>query len=250
MLKLYHGWGSTCSKRVRIALAEKGLEWESQTIKSYPDRENLEPWYLALNPNGVVPTLDHDGEIIIESCVILEYLDDVFPEVPLRPENPVARARMRIWMDKAEHIIHRNINVISHNRRQLPSLAHVSQEERIAMAERYPRLEMREERVRRYREGVTQEEEDRAERALAEFMDDMNAQLEKTPWLAGESYSLADIAVIPYLERFEANGLGRLVDWSTRPAIGDWWARMTGRPAYAEGMQLDRATMQSTDAKK
>ena len=113
MLKLYHGWTSTCSKKVRITLAEKGLEWESQIIRGGPARENLEPWYIKLNPNAVVPTLDHDGRIIIESCVICEYLDDVFPEHRLSPEDPYDRAQMRIWLDKSEMAVHHNINIIS-----------------------------------------------------------------------------------------------------------------------------------------
>ena len=105
MLKLYHWWSSTCSRRVRIGLAAKGLEWESVYV-NLRTMENLEPWYVKLNPNGVVPTLDHDGRIVIESNFILEYLDDVWPDVPLRPEDPYERARMRIWMDKFEHVLH------------------------------------------------------------------------------------------------------------------------------------------------
>ena len=115
MLKLYHGVTSTCSKRVRITLAEKDLAWESHHLL-LAERENLEPWYLKLNPNGVVPTLDHDGRILYESNVIIEYLDEAFPEVPLRPANPFARANMRIWMDRIEHVLHRNINIVSWNK--------------------------------------------------------------------------------------------------------------------------------------
>ena len=112
MLKLYHGITSTCSKRVRITLAAKELDWESELI-DLSKRENLEPDYLKLNPNGVVPTLDHDGRILTESNVIIEYLDEAFPNPPLRPLDPYERARMRIWMDRFENQFHRNINTIS-----------------------------------------------------------------------------------------------------------------------------------------
>ena len=57
---------------MRIGLAAKGLEWESVYV-NLRTMENLEPWYVKLNPNGVVPTLDHDGRIVIESNFILEY---------------------------------------------------------------------------------------------------------------------------------------------------------------------------------
>ncbi len=104
MLKLYHGATSTCSKRVRICLAEKGLDWESVHI-DLSRRENLDPEYLRLNPNGVVPTLIHDGRVLYESNFIIEYLDEEFPDVPLRPKDPYERARMRIWMDRIEHVL-------------------------------------------------------------------------------------------------------------------------------------------------
>ncbi|MBT5458359.1 MAG: glutathione S-transferase family protein, partial [Rhodospirillaceae bacterium] len=112
MLTLYHGETSTCSKRVRITLAEKGVEWESRHL-NLAKRENLDPDYLKLNPNGVVPTLVHDGRVLIESVFIIQYLDEVFPEPPLAPADAYGRAQMRIWMDRIEHVLHRNINIVS-----------------------------------------------------------------------------------------------------------------------------------------
>jgi glutathione S-transferase len=241
MLTLYHVWTSTCSKKVRICFAEKGLDWESRIIKGGAARENLEPWYLKINPNGVVPSLDHDGRIVIESCVILEYLDDVFPDPPLRPTDPVDRAAMRVWLEKSESVVHKNINVISHNRFAAARMAGLTDDEKLKIAERYPKLEMRTERLRRYRDGVSAEEEAFAEALLAELMDDMEATLSAQPWLAGDDFSLADISITPFIERFEVNGLDRLIDWSARPAVGEWWARIVARPSYAAGMALDMA---------
>ena len=241
MLKLYHMWTSTCSKKVRITLAEKDLEWESHFVKGGGVRENLEPWYVKLNPNGVVPTLDHDGKIIIESCVIIEYLEDLFPEARLRPDDFYERAIMRIWLDKSEHVLHRNINVISHNRFQARRMAELSDEEKVEMAGRYPKIGMRTERLRRYREGVTTEEEALAEAQLAELLDEMEEILKDRPWLAGPEYSLADISITPFFERFHVNELDRLTDWKARPAVGDWWRRIQERPSYEAGMRLDMA---------
>ena len=102
MLTLYHGVTSTCSKRVRMALAEKGVEWDSVHL-DLSRRDNLEPEYLKINPNGVVPTLiTENGTVIIESTVILEYLDDAYPDIPLKPDDPIARARMRLWTKKLD----------------------------------------------------------------------------------------------------------------------------------------------------
>ena len=86
MLELYNFPPSTCSLKVRICLAEKDAEWVDRRMDSRQG-QHLQPDYLKLNPNGVVPTLVHDGNVIIDSSVILEYLDEVFPEVRRRPKK-------------------------------------------------------------------------------------------------------------------------------------------------------------------
>ena len=97
MLELYQFPESTCSQKVRICLGEKGLEWVERRL-DWRKRKHLTPEYLALNPNWVVPTLVHDGRSVIDSNVIMQYLDEVFPEPPLSPADPLARARMRAWL--------------------------------------------------------------------------------------------------------------------------------------------------------
>ncbi|MEM1103907.1 MAG: glutathione S-transferase family protein, partial [Pseudomonadota bacterium] len=82
MLALYHSPYSTCSQKVRLCLAEKGLDYEKRDV-DLARQEHLTEAYLALNPNGVVPTLVHDDAVVIDSSVICEYLDEVFPETPL-----------------------------------------------------------------------------------------------------------------------------------------------------------------------
>jgi glutathione S-transferase len=85
MLELYHSINSVCAQKVRIALEEKGLEARDHLMTLRGDQ--YEPAYLKLNPNGVVPTLIHDGEPITESSLILYYIDDAFPEAPLMPNS-------------------------------------------------------------------------------------------------------------------------------------------------------------------
>ena len=158
MLKLYHWWSSTCSRRVRIALAAKGLSWDSVYI-NLARFENLEPWYVELNPNGVVPTLVHDGRIIIESNFILEYLDDVWPEVPMRPDDPYERAQMRIWMDRFEHELHRNVNIISFIKQgRIKRYEHMSEEERQASIMQQPTEPKRALLADRLRNGISEEQ--------------------------------------------------------------------------------------------
>ena len=99
--KLYNAPQSTCSQRVRFVFNSKKLPFEEVKLNLL-EGDQLKPDYLKLNPNGVVPTLDHDGAIIIDSTVIIEYLDEIAPNESFTPENPVERARMR-----CSHAFHR-----------------------------------------------------------------------------------------------------------------------------------------------
>ena len=92
MHRLYHYWSSVCSQKVRMCLAEKGLDWESRHVDIFAF-ENYEPAYTALNPKVVVPTLDHEGKVLIGSNTILEYLEDVFPTTRRSARRTRSRAR-------------------------------------------------------------------------------------------------------------------------------------------------------------
>src|SRR5262252_288790 len=97
MLELYHGGHTTCSRKSRLCLREKGLPYKSHflNLRAF---EQHSPHYVALNPNGVVPTLVDDGEAVIDSMLINEYLDEKYDQAPrLRPRNPLDKARMRVW---------------------------------------------------------------------------------------------------------------------------------------------------------
>ena len=96
-LELYNSPFSTCSQKTRMCLHEKGLKWENHDVDLLKF-EQLSPEYLAINPHGVVPTLVHDGTPIIDSSVIIEYLDEAFPEPGLSPSDLKSRAGMRAWM--------------------------------------------------------------------------------------------------------------------------------------------------------
>ena len=84
MIELYHNDMSVCAQKVRFTLAEKKLAWDSHHMNLRAG-DQQKPEYLKLNPNALVPTLVDDGTVIIESTVINEYLDDAYPDLPLRP---------------------------------------------------------------------------------------------------------------------------------------------------------------------
>ena len=108
MLQLYHGDTAVCAAKVRLTLAEKQIPWESKFVDMSKGGQ-FDPEYMKLNPNAVVPTLVHDGHVLTESTVINEYLDDAFPDRPLRPADPMGRARVH-WWTKREDTIHAGIN--------------------------------------------------------------------------------------------------------------------------------------------
>ena len=234
-LTLYHWWGSTCSRKARLCLHEKGVEWQSRHVDLH-DFENWAPWYVEIHPKGVVPSLDHDGRIIIESNVVLEYLDDVFPEPPLRPEDAADRARMRVWLDKSEHTVHKYMHLISHNRvhahRWTEYAAKYSEEQLMAKVHGQPDKARRRDEIHHAEHGISDETVDFAIERLVDELDVMEHDLDNGKWLAGDDYSLADIAIVPFIDRLVANDLGEHIDPSRRPGVADWFARMQARPAF------------------
>ena len=239
MLELFHFWSSTCSRKVRFTLAEKGLNWRSHHIDIVEKLENLEPEYIKLNPNGVVPTLRHNGNIITESNIIIEYLDDAFPHVPLSPEDHYLRSLMRLWLDTAETQVHKNINIISYNKRHVPRMKKLfTKKEQREILMRFPGAEKRAIMLKRMETGVSIDDEKFAIDRLIDVMDRMEGVLSTTSWIAGETFSLADIAIAPFVERFEANDIGVLVDWKKRRRCGDWWQRIQSRPSYQEAFSF------------
>ena len=118
---LYNAPQSTCSQRVRFVLNAKALPFNEVKLNLL-EGDQLKPDYLKLNPNGVVPTLDHDGAIIIDSTVITEYLDEVSQADSFTPEHPVERARMRAIMHFLDEMPAAAVHGCSARRSHLPIL--------------------------------------------------------------------------------------------------------------------------------
>ena len=105
MLFLYHGATSVCAAKARLVLAEKNLAWDGELLDLQRGDQHR-PEYRKLNPNAVVPTLVHDGKVLIESTLIIEYLDEAFADPPLMPTDPYQRAVARLWMKKIDDYLH------------------------------------------------------------------------------------------------------------------------------------------------
>ncbi len=139
MIMLYHAHISTCSQKVRLCLAEKELEWTSEII-DFSKKEQLQPEYLQLNPNGVVPTLLHNGNPVVDSSVICEYLEETFPDSgsSLMPVDLVQRAKVRTWLRYIEEVPTAAIRYSSFNQLFKPFLQSMSKKDYIAHTESLP----------------------------------------------------------------------------------------------------------------
>jgi glutathione S-transferase len=228
-LELYNAAQSTCSQKVRLVLHEKGLDFVDHRLRLFAG-DQLKDDYLKINPNGVVPALIHDGEVIIESSVIVEYLDEVFPETGLTPADPAGRARMRIWQRFIDEVPTPAVRYPSYNQAFARHFREMdaAEFERIAAAK-----PLRKHFFRKFaRTGFSQETLDEAEERVALTASRIEVSLREGKWLAGERITLADFCMLPLIDRADDLGLGRL--WTDRPAVIDWYRRMRARPSYTK----------------
>ena len=228
MIALYHNAASTCSQKVRLALAEKQLEYESRDVDLIGGAQH-DPEYVKLNPNHVVPTLVHDGGVFIESTVINEYLDDAFPDPPLRPADAAGRHAMRLWTKRIDEL-HPNAGVLTYAIGTRPMLMQRSPEEIEAHVKQLPDPKKREQRRSVIEHGVAAPEFGGAMRAFERFLDQMQVDLSQRTWLAGDLFSLADAAALPYVMRLDHLAMTPLI--TSRPKVVDWYARVQERPSF------------------
>lgn len=227
-LVLYHHDKSTCSQKVRICLAEKGVDWENRPVDLL-NAENLSPEYLAINPNGVVPAFVHDGRPIIESTVMCEYVDEVWPDEPkLTPDDPIERADMRAWLRFIDEVPSMAVRVPSFQDKFLARFKAMSEEEYAAFRDQ--NTLRREFFMRLNRTGFSDAEYDNSIRQLEMTVERIDKALEGGPWLIGAQYTIADICVAPLFQRMEDLGMSDL--WADYPRVTDWFERLKARPAY------------------
>jgi glutathione S-transferase len=235
MLELYHNINSVCAQKVRLALKEKGQEAKEHLLTLRGDQND--PEYLKLNPNGVVPTLVHDGRVIVESSLILYYLDDVFPEPALMPKAPAARHRVRLYNKLIDEYVHNSCTILTFATAFRPNFLKMPREQWMAEINKAP-LKRRAEYKRSVIEhGLDSEYAADAVAQHRKLLSWMAEDLKQGPYLAGDAFSLAECAVIPYILRLELLKLSGL--WADYPAIADWWARMRER-ASVQAAIFDR----------
>lgn len=235
MLELYHFEPVANSMKPMLYLKEKGLDFVSHQL-SGRDFEHLSPEFLAINPDGQVPVLVHDGKVITESTVINEYLEDVFPENPLRPADPFARARMRIWTKFVDEYFCPALTIIgSHGASKF--VKQMDQKKLQDALARMPLKEVRDKWATISSTSYSDEVLAEARRKLGICAGRMEKALAASPWLAGTTYSLADIDIYSF-----AVALPRVLPDSVNeketPKLMNWVARMNDRPAVKAALAM------------
>ena len=239
MIELYHHGSSVCAAKVRFVLMEKGLEWHGHYLDILKG-EHFTPEYLKLNPMAVVPTLVHDGEVLVESTVICEYLDDAFPERPLKPSSPLECARMRLWTKAVDEHIQPACKYITyaachrHIIRRLPP-DKFDQYMTGPEAGAATRVAGDPNWVDSKRAIVSMGLEAPGVASKFRMYDDclqkMEDALKRHAWLAGETFTLADISMTPYVNRLDMLGMSEI--WTrSRPLLTAWFERVKARPKF------------------
>ena len=198
--------------------------------------EQFQPEYLALNPEGVVPTLvEEDGFVVRESSVIIDYLDQLTPDNRLMPVDTKAQTRTRLWLTRTIEI-HAAINSMTFAtiiREQITSKMGPEQIEEWLAAN--PNLQIAEKRRDLMKNGAKSVFVDGALHTLNGMLRDMNAALSATKWLTGNEYGLADTALTAYVDRLERLGMSGL--WNKPfPEVSYWLKACQNRPSYHEAI--------------
>lgn len=238
---LYCYPGSLYSSIARFALAEKRVPYEERIVDIGPAMKNYEAQYMRINPRGVVPTLVHGDERVTDATRIIAYVDEALDGPALTPSDEAAAARMREWIERADRIPCRELSYGNLPRPIRPLVRYVVMPRRLKLLRRHrarnPEL------AERYDERLRDVEQWSATildpEAMAKLwvvvrgtLDELDAVLERSRFIAGPTFSLADVVWTPILARLRMLGLDE--GFEGRRALAAYYARMRARPGFRE----------------
>lgn len=243
---LYHALPSLCSQKVRLALAEKGVDYDARLVDIGPSMENYEPWYVRLNPRAVVPTLRHGDRVVTDSARIVRYIDATFPGPALLPADPGARAQVEALVDRQDRLPLRELSYANIKgplgvvaRRGILGRVKRLEQKKAEAPELAAAYDARIADVRAWHQAL--QEPATIAAILADVdaaLGELDAVLAAGPFLGGAAYSLADVVWTIVLGRLRMLGLGAHVD--RLPRVADYYARMRARPSFVAAALIDR----------
>lgn len=236
MLKLYHNDMSACAQKVRFVLEQKQLDWDGQEL-NLRQGDQQRPEYLKINPKGLVPALDHDGNILVESNIIVDYLNEAFPEPALMPKTALERARVRWWMKKLDDGLHLELAALSFGVAYRTQLLEACQGD-MQLVEKHlngiPDPYMRDVQRQVIVEGIESPRFVRAVHEFAKLVEELDRELLQHQWIGSDNLSLADIALAPYITRLEHLHMQGM--WRDRPQFKQWYERLKKTQGYQQGL--------------
>jgi glutathione S-transferase len=232
---LFHFQGSSCSQKTRIFLGLKGIDWQSHPV-NLAKQDNYTPEFLAINPRGLVPVLVHDGDVHIESNDILEYLDQVFPEPTLIPENK--RSELLAGL-KQEDDLHLDIRALTMRfvfpkklaQKNANALASFKSDAGTIEGRIDPHKQVELDFWESYaNQGITDEMARTSTLRFKAVYEDFEQRLGQSQYLLGEKLTLLDVAWFIYTNRLIAAGypFARL-----HPKVYDWYTGLTSREPFS-----------------
>ena len=236
MLELYHHGSSVCAAKVRLFLAEKELPWESRYVDILKG-EQFTPEYRKINPKAVVPTLLHDGIVVRESSNVCEYLDDAFPAKRLRPRDLALRAEVRCWTKAVDEELHPAcgaLTFMASHRHTIRALGEKRLEEFLESTPPFSAMADWHEQKKAYvRLGFDAPGAERKVALYDRYLEKMEDALRDGPWLTGENFSFADVAMIPYVMRLDMLSMQGMWTNGRRPRVAEWLDGAKARPSFA-----------------
>jgi glutathione S-transferase len=236
MLELYHAEPVANSMKVILCLKEKGLDFVSHYVDLLRFEQH-QPAFVKINANGQVPVLVHDGAIITESTIINEYLEDVFPAVPLRPLNLAERANMRVWNKFVDEYLCPAISMWGWHlmvRKVAKSLDRNQLDEVLA---KIPLKEQRDKWATIAGESFTEAQLADSRRKVGISIARLEDIFATSVWIAGSTYSLADVnsySMVTSVPRL----FPEVMSPQLAPRTSEWLARMNARPAVKAALAM------------
>ena len=240
---LYHIPPSFYSQIVRLALAEKGIDYDSvYVIPGPPSFETYAPWYMRLNPGGTAPTLVDEGRVLSDSLEILTHLEARFPTEGIS-ETIADPGEIGRWVDRLYAVPVRELTYGSPalvklgtfiNNKRLKSLKQMQAKNpdlsaiydaKIADIEMFSANANNEEHMQRIRA------------TLESVLNQLDYALTVRPFVAGDGYSMADLVWTVGVARFVMFGMD---PFENRPSLAEWYGRMKARPSFDAAMVMER----------
>jgi glutathione S-transferase len=233
-LHLYHTGRSNCSARVRLLILEKRLPWVSHHVDLYT-KENVSAAYFAINPKGVVPTLVHDGRVIVESNDILLYLEEAFPEPSFTPESSTDRETMKVWLQRSADIHIPGIKTFAYAKINARLVEKTPEETALYRSLQKDPALLAFHAKHDPGKSFSEEDVNSATALLRAALSEMESNIARTGWIVGARYSLADISWAPsygtlYRAGFSFDDFPNIIGWhgrimereAAKRAVADW----------------------------